>query len=93
MVFEKLNFSFRYCEPTSVALGVVIPEICPPGSYCPEGTGSKKQYLCPKGTFSNESGLVEQDQCISCLAGQFCGDEGKAFLMILMSGLFKPHKL
>lgn len=39
--------------------GTIIPEICPTGHYCPEGTMSKFQFPCPKGTYNNVNGKIK----------------------------------
>ncbi|CAG6003426.1 unnamed protein product, partial [Menidia menidia] len=48
--------------------------ICPPGFFCPEGGFVPKP--CPKGTFSEQSGLVEDSQCQSCKSGFYCSESG-----------------
>jgi len=50
--------------------------ICPKGSYCPLLTESAEQYLCPKGTFSDVTGLHNATQCTPCTAGYYCGSVG-----------------
>ncbi|GCC23266.1 hypothetical protein chiPu_0001660 [Chiloscyllium punctatum] len=47
---------------------------CPVGHYCPYGTSSPKP--CPLGTFSNQSKLVLQSDCMPCIFGHYCGSEG-----------------
>ncbi|KAG7455700.1 SCO-spondin-like isoform X1, partial [Solea senegalensis] len=47
---------------------------CPPGFYCSVGTSVPKP--CPKGTFSEQSGLVDEAQCRRCSAGSFCSETG-----------------
>ena len=66
--------------------GVVTPKICPTGSYCPVGTEFSTQFLCPEGTYSNETGLWNISQCISCPPGMFCAGEG----LTSPSGLCSP---
>ncbi|XP_075046430.1 uncharacterized protein LOC142107145 [Mixophyes fleayi] len=48
--------------------------VCPAGSYCPAGSGWP--VLCPPGTHSNQIGLVEVSQCLSCPPGMFCDGQG-----------------
>ncbi|CAH1789581.1 unnamed protein product, partial [Owenia fusiformis] len=48
-----------------------LVQLCPEGYYCPEGTGVN-WIPCPRGTFSNETGLAREDQCESCLGGSYC---------------------
>lgn len=72
-----------YCDALLLSLmtgipghGVVTPQICPPGSYCRNGTQFSLQYLCPTGTFSNITGLLDEAQCISCTPGNVCSTVG-----------------
>ncbi|XP_069038919.1 neurogenic locus notch homolog protein 3 isoform X1 [Lepisosteus oculatus] len=48
---------------------------CPPGSYCPAGTGMPQP--CPRGTFSEKSGLTDPSQCQVCKPGYFCSEPGQ----------------
>ncbi|XP_037836575.1 multiple epidermal growth factor-like domains protein 11 [Kryptolebias marmoratus] len=48
--------------------------LCPPGYFCPVGTSVPK--LCPKGTFSEQGGLVDSSQCQSCSPGFYCSESG-----------------
>ena len=50
--------------------------VCPAGHYCPEGLGSLADGRCPRGTFSNHTGLANISQCMSCTAGMYCNDTG-----------------
>ncbi|XP_036928145.1 uncharacterized protein LOC119004899 isoform X4 [Acanthopagrus latus] len=47
---------------------------CPPGFFCSLGTSVPKP--CPKGTFSEQSGLVDESQCRSCSPGFYCSGTG-----------------
>ncbi len=49
-------------------------EICPMGYYCPASTGLDIRS-CPRGTYSDEEGRYQEDQCKPCPAGQFCDGE------------------
>ncbi|XP_053279649.1 SCO-spondin [Pleuronectes platessa] len=49
---------------------------CPAGFYCSVGTSVPKP--CPKGTFSEQSGLVDESQCRSCSPGFYCSETGLA---------------
>ncbi|XP_071497013.1 uncharacterized protein [Diadema antillarum] len=71
-ITESGNFSGRYRSYR----GVAVPTICPGGSYCPEGTEFGTQYLCPEGTFSNQTGLYNNTQCTPCEPGMYCPGEG-----------------
>lgn len=77
----------KYCDNTEAnktgclfrfenSHGVVVPSVCPVGHYCVNGSSSAYQYPCPRGTFSNKTGLVQEDQCQDCLPGEYCGDVG-----------------
>ena len=57
--------------------GVDVPTECPPGSYCPEGTLHSMEFLCPNGTYSNQTGLDDDSQCTPCDPGWYCSGEGK----------------
>ena len=48
--------------------------ICPEGHYCPLGTANPEP--CPKGTYSNGTGLQSVDECVDCPAGEFCAEVG-----------------
>ena len=48
-----------------------LSETCPAGYYCPEGTGLDLE-VCPRGTYSSQTGLYELGQCSQCPAGMFC---------------------
>lgn len=52
----------------------VTGDICPPGSYCIQGsiTGTG----CPKGTFSNSTGLKADTECTACTGGFYCINTG-----------------
>ncbi|XP_028320851.1 uncharacterized protein LOC114474630 [Gouania willdenowi] len=48
--------------------------VCPPGFFCPVGTSVPKP--CPKGTFSEQHGLVDRSQCRLCTPGFYCSGMG-----------------
>ena len=50
----------------------VLPETCPEGHFCPVGTQYAKQFPCPEGTYSNNSGISNKTQCQPCLPGFYC---------------------
>jgi hypothetical protein len=50
--------------------------VCPVGHFCPEGLINVADGRCPKGTFSNHTGLANISQCLSCTAGMYCADVG-----------------
>ena len=43
-----------------------------PGFYCPRATGYVLQP-CPTGTYSPNTGLAVEAECLSCVAGSYCG--------------------
>ncbi|EDO40915.1 predicted protein, partial [Nematostella vectensis] len=61
----------HYCPSRSISSTSVI---CPAGRYCPIQTEMPK--LCPRGTFSNNTGLWSDSQCTICTAGSYCGSQG-----------------
>ena len=69
------NFSSRYRSNR----GVSIPTVCPAGSYCPMYTEYATHYLCPPGTYSNNTGLSASSQCTPCEPGMYCAGEGKYY--------------
>nr|XP_032658237.1 neurogenic locus notch homolog protein 3-like [Chelonoidis abingdonii] len=56
--------------------GTMKPADCPAGYYCLSGTKAAKQYPCPEGTFSNQTGLSNSKDCRACPGGKFCADAG-----------------
>ncbi|CAN0551658.1 unnamed protein product, partial [Ectocarpus sp. 12 AP-2014] len=49
-------------------------DICPPGHYCPRGSGAP--IPCPAGTSSSSFGLSMEEQCPDCQPGFYCPDVG-----------------
>ena len=49
-------------------------DICPRGHYCPNATNIP--FPCPKGRYSNESGLRHESQCQKCPPGRYCATSG-----------------
>ncbi|XP_029700281.1 zonadhesin [Takifugu rubripes] len=47
---------------------------CPSGFFCSAGTFVPKP--CPKGTFSEQKGLVDESQCSGCHPGFYCSEPG-----------------
>ena len=45
----------KYCDPHELAnvTGIIYPEDCPVGNYCPAQTEYSTQNPCPPGTFVN----------------------------------------
>ena len=83
-IWRYVSFIPRYCDPVQSATeygvpshGVVNPYECPAGYYCPSGTQHQHQYPCPPGTFSNETYLYEEPQCLPCTSGYYCDSNGR----------------
>ena len=53
-----------------------LSTVCPPGSYCPVGTRSPTEYLCPRRTFFNETGATDLSDCLPCTGGYYCDVDG-----------------
>jgi len=51
--------SGSYCDPFELGnvTGVIIPQDCPEGHYCPQQTEFDTQNPCPAGTFNNVTRL------------------------------------
>lgn len=63
---------------TATCIGLSEGEdyICPAGYFCEEGIKLKEEGRCPKGTFSDITGLANISQCSACPSGKFCSDVG-----------------
>lgn len=83
------NYSYiyeaTYCDPCPAGYycpydKMVVPIICPAGTY--RGLVSKSIYceLCPEGTYSTTPGLTSIDQCIPCDASIICLSRGLSSL-------------
>ncbi|CAK8677709.1 unnamed protein product [Clavelina lepadiformis] len=48
--------------------------VCPPGNYCPRGTGEPEG--CDVGKYSDQMGLQAADECLDCEPGKFCSTTG-----------------
>ena len=48
--------------------------ICPEGYYCPTGTVDPEP--CPKGRYSNSTGLQGEVDCVLCPGGYYCDAVG-----------------
>lgn len=51
---------------------------CVEGHFCPANTSSWRQYPCPAGTFSSQTGLHDAEQCKSCPMGSYCPEGSTA---------------
>lgn len=82
----------HYCDPSRAAsnisncdndlalpqVGTISPLLCPVGHFCLPGTETLTQNPCPRGTFSNTTGLCSISQCLLCPPGMYCADVGLA---------------
>ncbi|KAI8480901.1 hypothetical protein Bbelb_413740, partial [Branchiostoma belcheri] len=70
--------SGSYCDPHELnnVTGVITPEPCVPGHYCPNGTEYSTQNKCPAGTYSNRTSLSSTAECAACPPGMYCLDAG-----------------
>ena len=69
----------EYCHPGASTIDNVMRGECPAGYFCPSGTRSKYENPCPQGTYNpnvGSAGPTEDDACLPCLEGSFCGQEG-----------------
>lgn len=64
-----------YCFPENVTAGDPKSGYhpCPPGYFCPTGTGLDWKP-CPRGTFSNNTKLSKESECEDCPGGEYCGE-------------------
>jgi hypothetical protein len=70
-----------FCPPTpagfyTASQGAVFYTPCPLGFYC--DTGSFSPIACPIGTFGASLSLTNISQCSACVAGSYCGVNGKS---------------
>ena len=56
----------KYC----IRPATVNPAECDAGGFCPQGSPAPR--LCPGGRYSDQTGLVEADQCVICNVGTSC---------------------
>lgn len=54
--------------------GSIQPTLCPPGYYCPAGTGARTQFACHAGTYNDVFGLKNYTECKACPPGSYCPD-------------------
>ncbi|KAM3922961.1 uncharacterized protein RB166_012036 [Leptodactylus fuscus] len=62
-----------YCPERSTS-ATPLDGICPAGSYCPPSSGWP--IFCPPGTYGNQIGLTDMNQCLICPPGMFCDGQG-----------------
>ncbi|XP_076833089.1 uncharacterized protein LOC143478045 [Brachyhypopomus gauderio] len=69
------------CEPCPPGYccqgdGVVEPDPCPQGFYCPLGTVMGTEFPCPQGTVRPLPGAFSEEDCLPCPSGMFCASPG-----------------
>ena len=83
----KLLILGYYCSHTDAIaaglLGVVTPEVCPPGFYCPVKTKYAEEYPCDIGTYNPYEKKSKQKDCINCDAGNNILFKFKFVILIL----------
>ena len=60
----------------SAGVPVVVPQPCPPGHYCPEGTGISTSFPCPAGSYFASTRNEAASNCTACTAGSYCETPG-----------------
>lgn len=60
---------------SALVLGPTFGDVCPAGSYCPEGTD--EPIACPAGTFNPDLGGMALSDCLDCTGGFHCNTTGK----------------
>ncbi|XP_059812735.1 multiple epidermal growth factor-like domains protein 6 [Hypanus sabinus] len=82
---EGLSHYSGLCDPGCVCLlrattscpsDNITGYLCPPGHYCPQGSGYG--IRCPAGTFGPRDGLSSVMECVLCTPGFYCDMEGLA---------------
>ncbi|KAJ9462458.1 Cytadherence high molecular weight protein 2, partial [Diplonema papillatum] len=58
--------------PWSDFTSYIIPQFCPQGYYCPEGTSLYNAFPCPPGYFGNSTMLTAVTECYPCTPGRYC---------------------
>ena len=53
-----------------------VPQDCPPGHYCPEGTSFAFEWPCPVGSYGPNMNLHNASQCELCPPGRYCPNAG-----------------
>ena len=69
------------------ANGTTVPEQCPEGYYCEEGSIPQP---CPEGTYNDIQQGVDVQACVDCKSGYFCQGQGNSVptgKIILTTGL------
>jgi hypothetical protein len=68
--------------------GDLVADICPPGSYCEEGSISPMP--CGLGSFSSSYGNPSSSFCIACPPGYYCPLQQTVSPLICPEGYYCP---
>ena len=62
-----------YCDPYELnnVTGVIVPQDCITGHYCPNGTEYAQQNKCPPGTYSNHTNLASEGKKLGLIQTYF----------------------
>ena len=71
---QRRVFDVETCLNMSLVFIGADADICPEGYFCPLGTTDPEP--CPKGTYSNSTGIDAELDCILCPAGSYCDAVG-----------------
>eukprot|EP00658_Telonema_sp_P-2_P016371 TRINITY_DN16352_c0_g1_i10.p1 TRINITY_DN16352_c0_g1~~TRINITY_DN16352_c0_g1_i10.p1 ORF type:complete len:576 (-),score=150.42 TRINITY_DN16352_c0_g1_i10:23-1750(-) len=66
------NLREQQLSPYNAPDVYVIPQACPRGFYCIDGTEYATQAPCPVGSFSNITLLTASTDCWDCTPGSYC---------------------
>jgi hypothetical protein len=87
---DSSSLTVSYVGETCVKLvNSTTNDVCPPGHYCPVGSGSPIQ--CPPGTNSSSTGLRNVTDCPACTRGFYCPLNGTVLATrACLAGYFCP---
>lgn len=69
---QRMNGMVRICW---FSFAGADANVCPQGYFCPQGTSAP--VACPKGSYSNLTGLTASVECADCPEGQYCAEVGR----------------
>lgn len=58
----------------ALVTGSAYGDVCPSGSYCPEGTDEPLD--CPQGSYNPDEGRSDISECLDCTGGSYCDVTG-----------------
>nr|XP_054760934.1 uncharacterized protein LOC129267226 [Lytechinus pictus] len=64
------------CAAGRISAPDLFNDACVAGSYCLSGDKDPYPRHCPNGTFSDETGLIQESECQICPKGQYCNPTG-----------------